>query len=133
MSMVGMMEKRQIIVVGGGVSGCAAALEAAKLGLAVTLVDEHPQSLASMSLDAPYFYGAGLPNILTNRTLMAESVFGSNELLVECMDTGVEVIASTCVWGSFRPCENSQQLTSGQLGRADENRAWIAAHDNLIL
>jgi len=133
MSMVEKMERKQVVVVGAGVAGCTAALEAAKLGLNVTLVDEHPQSLATMSLDAPYFYGAGLPNILSNRGLMAESVFGSNDLLIECLESGVDVMTSTCVWGSYRPGENSTQLTSGQLGLADEKRSWMIAYDHMVL
>jgi NADPH-dependent 2,4-dienoyl-CoA reductase/sulfur reductase-like enzyme len=132
-AMVAAMEKKQVVVVGGGVAGCTAAIEAAKLGLDVTLVDEHPQSLASMGLDAPYFYGAGLPNIISNCSLMAQSIFGSNELMAECFECGVDVLAGTCVWGSFRPGENSLQLTSGQLGLADEKRSWMIAYDHMIL
>jgi NADPH-dependent 2,4-dienoyl-CoA reductase/sulfur reductase-like enzyme len=131
--MVSTMEKRQVIVVGGGVAGCTAALEAARLGLNVALVDEHPQTLATMSLDTPYFYGSGLPNILSNRSLMAESVFGANDLLMQCVEEGVDVHTSTCVWGSYRPCENNSQIHSGQLGLADENRSWMLEYDYLIL
>ena len=133
MSIMETMEKKQVIVVGGGIAGCSAAVEAAKLGLSVTLVDEHPQTLATMSLDAPYFYGAGLPNTLSNRGLMAESVLGSNDLLMECLESGVDVITGTCVWGSYRPGENSTQLTCGQLGLADEKRSWMLGYDHLVI
>jgi NADPH-dependent 2,4-dienoyl-CoA reductase/sulfur reductase-like enzyme len=127
------MEKKQVVVVGGGVAGCSSAIEAAKLGMNVLLVDEHPQSLASMSLDAPYFYGSGLPNILNNRNLMSESVLGSNDLLMECLEFGVDVLTNTCVWGSYRPGPNSKQWQVGQVGLADENHSWMVEYEHLIL
>jgi len=127
------MDCRQVVVVGGGVAGCSAAIEAARLGLSVTIVDEHPQSLATLSLDAPYFYGAGLSNVLSNRSLMADSVLGSNNLLMACVEEGVDVLTSTCVWGSYRPGPNSTSLTTGQLGLADETRSWMLEYDHLIL
>lgn len=130
---IGTMERKKVVVVGGGPAGCAAAIEAAKLGLCVTLVDEHPQSLAAMSLDAPYFYGAGLPNVLSNRGLMAETVLGANNLLIECVENGIDVLTSTIVWGSYRPGENSTQLETGQLGLADDKRSWMIEYDHLIL
>ena len=127
------MDRRQVVVVGGGVAGCAAALEAAKAGLSVTLIDEHPQSLATLSLDAPYFYGPGLSNLLSNRNLMAEAVLGANEPLMACVEEGVDVLASTCVWGSYIPGPNSTSIDSGQLGLADESRSWMIAFEHLIL
>lgn len=123
----------QLLVVGAGVAGCSAALEAAKLGLRVTLIDEHPQSLQAMSLDAPYFYGARLPAILDDAAAISERVLGANDLLMECLEAGVEILTGTCVWGSFRPGPNSTHLSTPQLGIADADGSRMLDYEYLIL
>lgn len=127
------MAVEQLIVVGGGIAGCSAALEAAELGLRVTLIDEHPQSLQAMSLDAPYFYGARLAAILDDASVVGERVLGANERLLECLEAGVEILTGTCTWGSFRPGANSVHLETAQIGVADGERSWLIEYDHLIL
>ncbi|WP_151120519.1 FAD-dependent oxidoreductase [Hypericibacter adhaerens] len=127
------MAKEQLIVVGAGVAGCAAALEAAQLGLKVTLIDEHPQGLQAMSLDAPYFYGARLAAVLDDAATIGERVLGANEPLLECLEAGVEILTGTCIWGSYRPGANSTHLAAPQLGLADGERSWLIEYDHLIL
>ncbi len=75
------MAVERVIAVGGGVAGCSAALEAAKRGLTVTLIDEHPQSPQAMSLDTPYFYGARLAPAVGDARVVGERVLGANALL----------------------------------------------------
>ena len=123
----------QLLVIGAGTAGCAAALEAAKLGLRVPLIDEHPQSLQAISLDAPYFYGARLPAILEDTAAISERVLGANEPLLECLEAGVEILTGTCSWGSFRPGANSTHLAAPQLGLADGERSWMIDYEHLIL
>jgi NADPH-dependent 2,4-dienoyl-CoA reductase/sulfur reductase-like enzyme len=125
--------KQQVVVVGGGPAGCAAALEAARLGLQVTLVDEHPQPLSAMSLDAPYFYGTRLVAELSDASAIAERVLSANEALMECLEAGVDVLTGTCVWGLFVPGENLEHLGGQQVGLADETRSWMLGFDYLIL
>jgi thioredoxin reductase len=123
----------QLLIVGAGLAGCSAAIEAAKLGLRVTLIDEHPQSLQAMSLDAPYFYGARLPAVLDDAATISERVLGANELLMECVEAGVEVLPGTCVWGSFRAGPNSTNLPVPQLGIADAEGSRMLEYEYLIL
>ena len=127
------MAIEQVVVVGGGVAGCSAALEAAKLGLRVTLIDEHPQSLQMMSLDTPYFYGARLAAVLSDVSVTGERVLGANDLLLECLEAGVEILTGTCSWGSFRPGPNNTNLKIPQLGVADGERSWLIEYEHLIL
>jgi NADPH-dependent 2,4-dienoyl-CoA reductase/sulfur reductase-like enzyme len=124
---------RNLVVVGGGPAGCAAATEAAKLGYRVTLIDEHPQDISAMSVDAPYFYGARLPAVLSDQGLIADRVLGSNEPLMECLEAGVDVLTGTCVWANFQPGANNVNLTGKQLGAADIERSWLIDYDHLIL
>ena len=51
------MESKPLVVVGAGVSGTAAAVEAAKAGVQVTLIDENPIGMSMMGLDVPQFFG----------------------------------------------------------------------------
>jgi NADPH-dependent 2,4-dienoyl-CoA reductase/sulfur reductase-like enzyme len=123
----------QLVIVGAGIAGCSAAIEAAKLGLRVTLVDEHPQSLQAMSLDAPYFYGARLPAVLDDAATISERVLGANDLLMECLEAGVEVVPATCIWGSFRSGPNNTQQPVPQLGIADAEGSRMLDYQHLIL
>ncbi len=127
------MAVEQVVVVGGGIAGCSAALEAAKLGLRVTLIDEHPQSLQMMSLDTPYFYGARLAAVLGDVSVTGERVLGANDLLLECLEAGVEILTGTCSWGSFRPGPNNTNLKIPQLGVADGEHSWLIEYEHLIL
>jgi thioredoxin reductase len=127
------MSGKSVTIVGAGASGCSAALEASRLGLRVTLIDEHPQSLQAMSLDAPYYYGARLPGVLDDASAIAERVLGASELLLECLEADVEILTGVCVWGSFRPGPNNTHMPIPQIGLADGARSWMLDYENLIL
>ncbi|SOE87369.1 Pyruvate/2-oxoglutarate dehydrogenase complex, dihydrolipoamide dehydrogenase (E3) component [Burkholderia sp. YR290] len=124
---------KHLLVVGGGPAGCAAALEGANLGFRVTLIDEHPQDVPAMSLDAPYFYGSRLPSVLSDQALVADRVLGSNEPLMECLEAGVDVLTGTAVWSNFQPGANNVHLQVNQVGVADTERSWMIEYDYVIL
>jgi NADPH-dependent 2,4-dienoyl-CoA reductase/sulfur reductase-like enzyme len=127
------MNAEQVIVVGAGIAGCSAALEAVKHGFRVTLVDEHPQTLTMMSLDTPYFYGARLSPVLSDTSAIADRVLGANDPMLNCLEAGVDVLTGTCVWGSYAPAPNSTSTDKPQLGLADADRSWMVNYDHLIL
>jgi thioredoxin reductase len=127
------METEQLIVVGAGVAGASAAIEAAKLGLSVTLVDEHPLDLSVMAMDTPYFFGPRLLPTLADRGLMLERILDSDESLAAAQEAGVKVLLGTCAWGSFRPGENSRHLERPCVGLADGERSWMLEYEHLIL
>ena len=127
------MTTQPVVVVGAGVAGVSAAIEAARLGLAVTLVDEHPLDLSSMAMDTPYFFGSRLLPTLADRGLMMERVVEAGERLAEAEEAGVTVLLGTCAWGSFRPEENSRHLERPCVGLADAERSWMVEYEQLIL
>jgi D-hydroxyproline dehydrogenase subunit alpha len=127
------VDRDELVVVGGGVAGASAAIEAAQRGLSVTLVDEHPVDLATMAMDTPYFFGPRLMPTLADRGLMMERVASSSELLQRADEAGAKVLLGTCAWASFRPGENSRQLGAGCLGLADAERSWLLEYERLIL
>ncbi len=127
------MERLPLVVVGAGIAGTAAAIEAAKAGVRVTLIDENPIDMYMMARDAPQFFGQRLMPTLRNKALMLERVVSSNEALARAQDAGVDVRLGTYVWGAFRNIETSRLIDGSQLGLADEERSWVVGYDCLIV
>lgn len=127
------MESRPLVVVGAGIAGTAAAIEAARAGVQVTLIDENPVSLATMGLDVPQFFGQRIDNALSNRAVMLERVIAANKDMTAAAAAGVDVQIGTCVWGAFRNSENSRELDGPQLGLADDRQSWMVKYDRLIV
>ncbi len=127
------MESKPLLVVGAGVAGTAAAIEAARAGVRVTLVDENPIDYSMMRLDVPQFFGRRAADPLPDRDLLLERVVASNDDLAEAEAAGVEVRLGTCVWGAFRNSATSRVLDGPQLGLADAERSWMIKYDRLIV
>ena len=127
------MESRPLVVVGAGVSGTAAATEAARAGVRVTLIDENPISTSMVGLDVPQFFGQRFMGALRDKALMLERVTAANEALAEAEAAGVKIQLATCVWGAFRNSETSRVLDGPQLGLADDERSWLMKYDRLIV
>ena len=127
------METNPLIVVGAGIAGTAAAIEAARAGVQVTLVDENPISTSIMGLDVPQSYGKRFAEALDDRDLMLERVTAANDGLAEAQAAGAELQLGTCVWGAFRNTETSRRLDGPQLGLADDKQSWVVKYDRLIV
>lgn len=127
------MPGNSIVIVGASSLGCELALEARKAGLPVTLIDEHPQSIKAMSNDAPYFYGNGLPAALQNRVAVNEAVLGSNERLIDCLETGVDVRTGTVAWGAFQSSPNNLHVGQPKVGIVTGEGNELVAYDHLVI
>jgi thioredoxin reductase len=127
------MDQVRVVVVGGGAAGTAAAVEAVRLGVSVTLVDEHPVDLVTMGMDTPYFFGSRLLPTLADRGAMLERVIGASESLQQAAEIGVDIRLGTCVWGSFVPGDNNQHWRTRCVGLADGTRSWLVEYEALIL
>jgi len=127
------MESRPLVVVGAGVAGTAAAIEAAETGVRVTLIDENPIRASMMGLDVPLFFGRRGTHELGDRGAMLENVVAANPALAEAEEAGVEILLGTCVWGAFRNSETSRELDGPQVGLADSERSWLVKFDRLIV
>ena len=79
----------ELIVVGAGPSGIAAAVEAANAGSKVLLVDENPVSGALMGNDIPLYFGGRMTAATQNSDRMVEAIFTSLAALESAMDVGL--------------------------------------------
>ncbi|MDE2817701.1 MAG: FAD-dependent oxidoreductase, partial [Chloroflexota bacterium] len=127
------METKSLVVVGAGVAGTAAAIEAAQSGVQVTLIDENPISASMMGLDVPQFFGKRVADTLSDKESMLQRMTAANPALDEAAAAGVDVQLGTCVWGAFRNTETSRKLDGPQLGLADDKQSWVIKYDRLIV
>lgn len=122
-----------LVIVGAGPAGIAAAIEAARLGLRVMLVDEHPVSSTLIGLDVPYMFGERLTAAVQNKPRMLERVVAARADLEQTFDSGVDVRLGVYAWGAFVEGPTSRALPGRLLALADEERSWLVRFDRLIV
>src|SRR5437867_9646337 len=105
-----------LVVVGAGAAGVAAAVEAARAGVEVLLVDEHPVDNDMMAMDVPLCFGQRMDATVRNRAAMLERVVETNPALATAHDAGVDVQLGTYVWGAFVNGPTVQELPTPMLG-----------------
>ena len=101
-----------VVVVGAGPAGLAAALEAAANGASVLLVDEHPVSAAQMGNDVPYWFGGRMTGAVAAKARMIEQVFMAEPLFEQAFDAGIDVQLGVYAWGLWRNRANLGALRS---------------------
>ena len=122
-----------VVVVGAGVAGIAAAIEVARAGIEVVLIDEHPVDNDMMAMDVPLCFGQRMDGSVRNRALMLERVVETNPELAAAHEAGVDVQLGTYVWGAFVNGPAVQELPGPMLGLADDRRSWLLGYDRLIV
>jgi len=122
-----------LVVVGAGAAGVAAAIEAARAGVDVMLVDEHPVDNDMMAMDVPLCFGQRMDGSVRNRALMLERVVETNPDLAAAHEAGVDVQLGTYVWGAFVNGPAVQELPVSMLGLADDRRSWLVGYDRLVV
>src|SRR5690348_15694946 len=113
-------ERTQILVVGAGPAGLAAAIEAAERGLQVMLVDENPVAAADMGEEVPLHFGQGFSAIARNRNAMTEAFVASDPLIERAFEAGVDVRLGTSVWGIYANGPSVGWMPSPVAGLAGE-------------
>jgi thioredoxin reductase len=122
-----------LVVVGAGVAGVAAAIEAARAGIDVMLVDEHPVDNDMMAMDVPLCFGQRMHGAVRNRAAMLERIVETNPGLASAYEAGVDVQLGTYVWAAFVNGPTVQSLPTSVLGLADDRRSWLVGYDRLIV
>jgi thioredoxin reductase len=126
-------ERVQLLVVGAGPAGCAAALEAARLGLKVALVDENPVDPASMGLDVPFHFGGRMSGAVRNRNAMTEAIVANDPALGEAFEAGVDVRLGVAVWSLVAPRPGVAWVGRRAAGLSDGGKSWFCDFDAAIL
>jgi NADPH-dependent 2,4-dienoyl-CoA reductase/sulfur reductase-like enzyme len=122
-----------VLVVGGGEAGGAAALEAARAGASVLLVDENPVTARSMGDDVPLYFGGRMSGAVQNPGRMLEQVFAASPWLEAAAEAGAEIALSTTCWGAFVNGPALQALPAPVAGLADAERSWMCGFKSLVL
>ena len=122
-----------VVVVGAGPSGIAAALEAKQAGASVLLVDENPVSGALMGNDVPLYFGGRMTAATQNSERMLEAVFMSMPALELAMEAGVELLLGVTAWGVYRNGPGVQSLPEQVVGLADAERSWLVGFGRIVL
>jgi NADPH-dependent 2,4-dienoyl-CoA reductase/sulfur reductase-like enzyme len=122
-----------VVVVGAGASGVAAAIEAAKAGSSVLLVDENPVSGGLMGNDTPLYFGGRMTAATQNSERMLEAIFMSMPALETAMEAGVELLLGTTAWGVYRNGPGVASLPEQVVGLADAERSWMVGFDRIVL
>ena len=122
-----------VVVIGAGPSGVAAAIDAVANGASVLLVDENPVSGGLMGNDTPLYYGGRMTTATQNSERMLEAIFMSMPALETAMDAGVELLLGTTAWGVYRNGPAVASLPDQVVGLADAQRSWLVGFDKIVL
>lgn len=122
-----------VVVIGAGPSGIAVAIEAAKAGESVLLVDENPVSGGMMGNDTPLYFGGRMTAATQNSERMLEAVFMSMPALETAIEAGVELMLGTTAWGVYRNGPGAQSLPEQVVGLANAERSWMVGFGKIIL
>lgn len=122
-----------VVVVGAGPSGIAAAIEAADTGASVLLVDENPVSGALMGNDTPLYFGGRMTAATQNSERMLEAIFMSMPDLEKATEAGVELLLGTTAWGVYRNGPGVGSLPEQVVGLADSERSWMVGFERIVL
>jgi len=123
----------EVLVIGAGPAGVAAALEARAGGAEVLLIDENPVSAGLMGLDVPHYWGGRYTGAVQVKARMMEQVFAANPALEQAFEAGVELELGVYCWGAWVPGYGLASLPEPLAGLADEERSWMVGFERLIV
>ena len=126
-------ERAQLLVVGAGTAGCAAAIEGARRGLSVVLVGEHPVDPGCMGLDVPFHFGGRTAGAGRNTGQMIERLVAAQPAIGEAFEAGVDVRLGVAVWGLFTPRPGIAWIRARAAGLTDGASSWFCGFDAAIL
>jgi thioredoxin reductase len=126
-------EKTSLLVIGAGPAGLAAAIEAARRGIAVTLVDENPVPFETMGEEIPLHFGQRMGGIVRNRTAMTEAVLEQAPDIAVAFEAGVDVRLGTVAWGLYVPQPTAAWMSGPVCGLADHERSSLIGFDHCIV
>ena len=126
-------EHTDLLVVGAGPAGIAAALAGAAQGMRVVLVDENPVPAATMGDDVPQHWGQRMSGAVRNRTAMTEAMLARQPALADAIEAGVDVRLGTVAWGLYANGASVSWLPGLVAGLSDgEQSAMLGARAAIV-
>ena len=126
-------ERYDLVVIGAGEAGVAAATEAAMAGQSVLLVDEHPLDPGLVGLDVPYLFGGRATGAVQSPGRLMAQIFEARPALEGALEAGVEMALGVSCWGLFVNGPAMQVLESPMVGLADLERSWMVGFGRCIV
>ncbi|WP_191622893.1 FAD-dependent oxidoreductase [Pseudomonas fluorescens] len=126
-------DETDILIVGAGPAGLAAALTAAGHGLHVTLVDENPVPIETMGEEVPLHFGARMGAAVSNRNSVLQTLLDARPEIAEALEAGVDVRLGTAVWGLFPQQPTAAWIEGAVAGLADDQNAWLLRFKQVIV
>ncbi len=120
-------------MIGAGPAGLAAAIEAARLGLSVLLLDENPIPATTMGEDIPLLFGQAMSGAVRNIAAMTETLIATEPRLAEAFDAGVDVRLGHSVWGLYANGPTVGWLPGMVAGVASPDGARLIGFDRAIV
>lgn len=126
-------DETDILIVGAGPAGLAAALAAAGHGLRVTMVDENPVPLETMGEEVPLHFGGRMGAAVGNRNSVLQTLLDACPEISEALEAGVDVRLGTAVWGLFPQQRTTAWIDGAVAGLADEESAALLRFKQVIV
>ena len=126
-------ERCDLLVVGAGPAGLAAALEAARLGMHVVLADENPVPAATMGDDVPLHFGGRVGGAARNAGAMLEAFVASDPMIADAFDAGIDVRLGTAVWGVWANGPSVGWLPGPVAGLSDGSASSMLGCGHIIV
>ncbi len=126
-------ERTALLIIGAGPAGLAAAIGAARRDLSVMLLDENPVSFAAMGEEIPLHFGQGMSGAARNRNAMMEAFVGSEPLIAEAFEAGVDIRLGVSCFGLYGNGPGVGWLPGLVAGVADENAAWFIGAEHVVV
>ena len=126
-------ERTDVLVIGAGAAGLAAALQAATDGHAVILVDENPIAAETMAEQVPLHFGGGMSGAVRNRNAMMQSVAAALPGLEEAFAAGIDVRLGTACWGLYANGADVRWLPGPVAGLMDDDRSWMVGAERIVV
>ncbi|MFT3688269.1 FAD-dependent oxidoreductase [Paenirhodobacter sp.] len=127
-------EETEILIVGAGPAGIAAARRARQGGARVLLVDEAPVPFEVMAESLPQLWGMRMGGATRNRTAMTEQILTARPALTELFDEGVDLRLGTACWGLFANQANLGWMPGRVAGLVDpDNGSTLVRFEQAII
>jgi thioredoxin reductase len=126
-------EETDILIVGAGPAGLAAALTASGQGLRVTLVDENPVPIETMGEEVPLHFGGRMGAAVSNRNSVLQTLLDARPEISEALEAGVDVRLGTAVWGLFPQQRTTAWIEGAVAGLADDENAYLLHFRQVIV